>query len=90
MSNDHSDNESMHSNLIYCEESFDEKFDEELMVLEELDRHTFPTRFFDKSFVEIFDDELRFIANDHACLSESGDDVIGLIANAKGVTHLSD
>jgi len=27
---------------------------------------TFPTRFFDKSFEEIFDDELKFLAIDQA------------------------
>ena len=50
---------------------------------------TFPAEFFDKSFEEIFDDELRFIANDHAFSSESKDD-IGLIVDAKGVHIGSD
>ena len=88
MSNDHIDSESMNSGLVTTSKVLTRYLNSNLWSLRNwID--TFPTRIFDKNFEKIFNDERRFIANDHACSSESGDDVIGVIANAKGVSPLS-
>jgi len=86
MANDHIDNESMNFGLKYCEQIFED----ELLLLHKLDRYTFSTGFFDKSFEEIFDYELKFIVNDQACSSESENNKIWLDANITGVSPLSD
>ena len=73
MVNDHIDNEFINFGCKYGEQSIEKIFKDELLLLDELDGHTFPTRFFDKSFEEMFDDELKFLAIDQACSHESKD-----------------
>ena len=64
MANDQIDNESINFGCKYCEQSFEKIFEDAFLLLDELDGRTFPTGFFDKSFEEIFDDELKFLAID--------------------------
>ena len=90
MANDQIDNESINFGCKYCEQSFEKIFEDAFLLLDELDGHTFPTGFFDKSFEEIFDDELKFLAIDQACSRESEDNKIGLGVNAAGVSPFSD
>ena len=89
MADDHIDNESINYGYKYCEQSFEKIFEDELLLLDELDGHTFPIGFFDKRFEEIFDDELKFLAIDQACSHESEDNKIGLGVNVAGVSLLS-
>ena len=62
MANDHISNESINFGYKYYEQSFEKIFKDELLLLDELEGHTFLIGFFDKSFEEIFDDELKFLA----------------------------
>ena len=79
----------MKSVLSYFDQSFKEIFEDELLFLDELEKHTFSTRFFDK-VLRRFDDKLKFIANDHACSSENEDDYNEEIVAVEEVNPFSD
>ena len=70
--------------------SFEKIFEDGLLLLDELDRHIFPIGFFDKSFEERLNDELKFLVTDQACSRESDDNNIGLSINAVRVSPLSE